>query len=592
MKNNKSLETYFGRMRELSDIGDNKKQHTNLNTTLVEHAKTNDGTVLGIVKDAHHYFIKKTTSQDANLTESHFAFIGGLENKNEHRFDSLGDAQKQINLYIKSINENFSKNKKISESKKQILSEDKKLSDPNSWIRSVISEGKNQEKVDNFNRFKESMNLNESKDINEDDNIEDNLEDTSDALEDLSNNIKSDEAEGEALTDDGEETSPEEVDGGEEEIPKKTDDSEDDLDTEKGDGEEDLNLDDLDLGDGEDLDIDKAEDDSSDDSSSDEGDDGAEIKEMEKLIGKLTHKVRNSDLTPDQTKSFMNSLLSSFENEISDLKDHVKKEMADKILKSKEELEGEEGEISEEDYRDEKGEVPGEQDTGPDEYEEEKPCDDCGNFDSYVSDRGYDDTENVTPMEIANIISGFIDSKEELSDDDLNEVAKYCTEEVVGELGEYGYVDEMSKLEPYIKQINEEDGMMKFGGVQADFDPDDIDVDLKEDDEFGNDMEDEIGDTVEDVLGDNSIAPETMPAPAETMGVASPSTSTLNINAKTGDATLTVNEEKERKIRKYIRNRIEEKISNKKPSLNESKKSNKMKKLDTLIDKTLFKLTK
>jgi len=150
MKNNKSLETYFGRMRELSDIKGDKKQHTNLNTTLVEHAKTNDGTVLGIVKDAHHYYIKKTTSQDANLTESHFAFIGGIENKNEHRFDSLGDAQKQLNLYIKSINENFSKNKKISESKKQVLSEDKKLNDPNSWIRSMISEGKNQEKLINL----------------------------------------------------------------------------------------------------------------------------------------------------------------------------------------------------------------------------------------------------------------------------------------------------------------------------------------------------------------------------------------------------------------------------------------------------------
>ena len=48
--------------------------------------------------------------------------------------------------------------------------------------------------------------------------------------------------------------------------------------------------------------------------------------------------------------------------------------------------------------------------------------------------------------------------------------------------------------------------------------------------------------------------------------------------------------ESEQKLRKYIRNRIEEKLQNKKHSINENVKSDKLKKLDEMIDKTLLKL--
>jgi hypothetical protein len=48
----------------------------------------------------------------------------------------------------------------------------------------------------------------------------------------------------------------------------------------------------------------------------------------------------------------------------------------------------------------------------------------------------------------------------------------------------------------------------------------------------------------------------------------------------------------EQKLRKYIRNRLEEKTGKRKVSINESKKSEKLKNLDKLIDEQFNKLSK
>ncbi|MFA5528688.1 MAG: hypothetical protein WC996_08765, partial [Peptostreptococcales bacterium] len=290
MKKNKSLENYYESMRRLSGLKENTSVD-NSTTTLIEHAKTNDGTILGIVKDAHHYYIKKTTSKDSVLNESHFVFVNGVQNKNDYRYNSLGDAQKQLNLVIKEINETFSKNEKISNSKKQSLNEDKttRVEKPFEFLNTLIKEGKNEKQLENFNRFKKSMKINE--DVEDDDSVEDTMDSAIDTLDSLDDKIKSE---------------PEEKEEVEQDLEKEDDDSEEELDlsdidvddseteeeapddnseTEESD---DIDIDDLDLGDDEET---KEED------TSDEGDtdDDLNLKEVEKLVGKLTYKIRALD---------------------------------------------------------------------------------------------------------------------------------------------------------------------------------------------------------------------------------------------------------------------------------------------------------
>lgn len=686
MKKNKSLENYYENMRRLSGLKENTSVD-NSTTTLVEHAKTNDGTILGIVKDAHHYYIKKTTSKDSVLNESHFVFVNGVQNKNDYRYNSLGDAQKQLNLVIKEINEAFSKNEKISKSKKQSLNEDKttRVEKPFEFLNNLIKEGKNEKQLDNFNRFKKSMNVNEDEDT--DDSVEDAIDTSINTLDKLDDKIKS---EPEEKEEEVEQDLEKENDDSEEELDLSdidVDDSEteeeapdDDSETVEGD---DIDIDDLDLGDDEET----KEEDTSDEGDTDDGD--LNLKELEKLVGKLTYKIRALDLTPDKTKSFMNSILASFESDLSDVDLEDKKEMSNKILKAEKNEDDEE--ISEDVMEDDVNQT----------------CEECKTFENYLSERGYEDTSDVTSMEMANVISDYIDDNEgELDDETLTEIAKHCKDDVIEELKEYGHLEECDKLQPFIKKINEEG--VDFGTVEADVD--DMEIDdineiswggvkkagqyikdktkssasnlvgkikdkfertVKEIESFGDEIiknynkgnaneiiskiekiSMELGDTikkyndvatkaggepikiksimnvisnklssksgqvdlsnkkfesyqidedseievVDDEIDDMDMSTETpeidfSPA-AETLGVNTGSRAKLDVNLKTGDATISLEEQKENQIRKYIRNRIEEKFNGKKSSLNESKKSAKIKKLDEMIDKTLLKLTK
>lgn len=674
MKKNKSLDNYYASMRRLSGLKDNNT-YDKSNTTLVEHAKTNDGTVLGIVKDAHHYYIKKTTSKDSVLNESHFTFINGVQNKNDYKYNSLGDAQKQLNLVIKDINETFSKNEKISKSKKMALSEDKstKVEKPFEFLNKLIKEGKNEKQLDNFNRFKKSMNVNE--DIEDEDSVEDSMDTAIDTLDNLDDKIKSQPEETEEVE---QEVSSEEGDGSEEEL-DLSDIDVDDTDAVEGD-DVDLDIDDLDLGD-----EDTKEDDSDEDTSNEgDSDDDLNLKEVEKLVGKLTYKIRSLDLTPDKTKSFMNSILASFESDLSDVDLEDKKEMSNRILKAEK---GEDDEEISEDVM---------------EDEDNQTCEGCKTFESYLSERGYDDTNDVTSMEMANVISDYIDDNEgNLDDEALTEIAKHCNDEVVNELKEYGHLDEADKLQPFLKKVNEAN--LDFGNVDADVDgqeenlneiswgglkkagnfvkntaksgvgkvvksvKDKFDNSITQIKSFGDEIVKnynkgnandiiskiekismELGETinkfnevavkaggeplnvksimntisnkissksgkvdlsnkkfesyeidedteieVDDDEVDGMDTPEVDFSPAaDIMGVSTGSRAKLDVNLKTGDATISLEEQKENQIRKYIRKRIEEKFNGKKGSLNESKKSAKIKKLDEMIDKTLLKLTK
>lgn len=105
---------HYSRMRELAQVGKPITESNNLSaSTLIDYKRCNDGSALGIVMENHHYFIKTSTNLNENLKASDFAYIGGLENKLDKRYDSVATADKQRNMYIASLNEAFSQKKNV-----------------------------------------------------------------------------------------------------------------------------------------------------------------------------------------------------------------------------------------------------------------------------------------------------------------------------------------------------------------------------------------------------------------------------------------------------------------------------------------------
>jgi len=154
-----SQENFYKRLNQLAGTNKSKvNEQNNGYGTLIDSEKSDDGTVYGIVKENHRYFIKKSNSQNESLDASDFAYIGGLENKHNYEYHSLSEAEKQRNMFIKSLNEAISltpKKKSVNESK-----EEEKIDNPFSFIRNKITEGKTTIKSQYEDKFKSSMNEN------------------------------------------------------------------------------------------------------------------------------------------------------------------------------------------------------------------------------------------------------------------------------------------------------------------------------------------------------------------------------------------------------------------------------------------------
>ena len=105
-----SKDNFQERIKALAFYGTSKNkvnESVNNNATLIEYIRTDDGTAYGVVKENHEYFIKKSNNKK-ELNSTDFAYIGGLENKNDYRYKSLGESQKHLNFVVKSINEAYS----------------------------------------------------------------------------------------------------------------------------------------------------------------------------------------------------------------------------------------------------------------------------------------------------------------------------------------------------------------------------------------------------------------------------------------------------------------------------------------------------
>ena len=571
MEQNSRNKAFYERMRKLSDIKSINENKNEVSTgTLVETVQAADGSVYGIIKENHKFFIKKSTGKNKeNLNESHFVYINGLENKSDYRYDNLAEAEKQMNMFVKNLNEAFSFEqakkekepvKEVINENKETVNEDKKPDDVFTFLREKIDTGKLKKSKLNEDNFKKEYSKNQ---INEAEDVETDIEAADKAMDSIENipanepekPVEEPTAEEKPEETPAEEPAAEEEPKTDEETPEETPEEEP-----KGGEEKEENGDDL------------------------------LAKEVQKLVGKLGEKVRNIDLTPEQTKSAMNSVIAAFKNELGDVEVEDRKEMSDKILKSQggsESESGEEGEslasgIDKESEKAIDDKIKELQTNETEKPMEEEKCVECTTFESYLKEMGYgpDELEECSEMEMGNLISGYANAYNDgMNDGDFDVVAIYVSPNVLKELGEYGHDEYIEKLKPSMDKVDE--GAKKsYKG----FEPT-----LSED----FDVEDEMG--TEELPVEEPAAEETpeigFAAPAEVMGGGVPKpdsakTKTVDVDLENQKVSMTVSES-ESKVRQYILNRIEEKFNGKKSMINEDVKSEKIKHIDKIIDENI-----
>ena len=229
-------------------------------------------------------------------------------------------------------------------------------------------------------------------------------------------------------------------------------------------------------------------------------------------------------------------------------------------------------------------------------------------FEQYMESRGYskDNLEECSSNEMGSIVSGYLTDKEgEMDEAEIKNIASYMDENVAAELSEYGHGDFADKARPFMS----EDGI-SFGMTEPTMSP----IEMGEESEE-EEVADEIEDAIEDVEGveagdvpvvdDEPVVPVGEPADepidvAPSMGFATdsevmgagmprpdnglaPKTKSVEVDVNAGTVKLEVSES-DQKVRNYVKNRLEELAGKRKPTINESAKSDNLKKLDKLIE--------
>lgn len=124
MKKHTSEEAYYERMRNLAQTNKTSIKESRTLGTLIDYKRAADGIAYGIIKEQHHYYVKKSgLKQDPNVSD--FAYIGGLANVTNFQYKSLSEADKQRNMMFHTINEAVASKPSKTGSKKKRLNEDK-----------------------------------------------------------------------------------------------------------------------------------------------------------------------------------------------------------------------------------------------------------------------------------------------------------------------------------------------------------------------------------------------------------------------------------------------------------------------------------
>lgn len=97
------------RMKELMKHGENDaKLRSNVSETVEYKTKAPDGKTYGIVRERMKYFIKESVDDGST-----FSYIGGAGNKSDYEYPSYNSASRNLELKIRSINENLNTGNKF-----------------------------------------------------------------------------------------------------------------------------------------------------------------------------------------------------------------------------------------------------------------------------------------------------------------------------------------------------------------------------------------------------------------------------------------------------------------------------------------------
>ena len=390
MKKYQNKEVLYERLKQLSDIkgSTNESKTSNALGTLIDYKKGADGVNYGIVKENHNYFIKKSNNSEPTVAD--FAYIGGQENKLHHRYKKLSEAGKNRNMMLININEAMGV--KFKTTKRRTLTEA-------------------EEEIEKAEDALEDLEVATAKEKEE--MPEPAIEPDFDAMG-MGQDVETPAPEG------GEEMPEPEVsdepapEGGEE-MPEPEVSDEPALDDEPEGG--------------------------MDDESAPEGEDVDELNvEIEKAVGKVTHKIRKAEMTPVQIKSYLNSFIAAFKDKLPNVEIEDRKEMANKIVKV----------TDDSDIEDLGQEI-------EDEVNEDI-VNECGRFVEFVQERGYNQ-ESIMECgedEMTNMVSNFMNEYEDLNECDFRELALFVEPHSVNTLAdEYGHESAAKELEPFVKTINE-----------------------------------------------------------------------------------------------------------------------------------------
>jgi hypothetical protein len=415
MKKHNSQEAFYQRLQQLAEVKKPTiKESTRNLGTLIDYKRAADGVAYGIVKENHQYFVKKGgLKQDPNVSD--FAYIGGLENITKHQYKSLAEADKQRNMLFQVINEAVTLKPSKTGSKKQKLHEDKAGEE----IEMAASKVGDLEAATAATEVPAEPEPDFSGEPMGDEEMPAEMggeempvdEPAPEGGEELPADMGSEEGGEEMPAEMGGEEEPE---GGEE------------MPAEMG-GEEEPEGGEGDAAPAEEKDL--------------------TTTEIEKGLGKLTNKIRKTELEPAQVKSYVNSFLTAFKDKFDEVEIEDRKAMADKILKVVPDEDIEDIEVGDDMSVDE-----------PEEVEEAK-CSECGSFGMYAESRGYtrESIMECGEEEMANLVSGYANAHGEgQNDGDFKAVALFITPEIMDKLkGDYGHDEYASQLEPMVNSLSE-----------------------------------------------------------------------------------------------------------------------------------------
>jgi hypothetical protein len=363
------------------------------------------------------------------------------------------------------------------------------------------------------------------------------------------------------------------------------------------------------------------------------------VQEIEKLVGKVTEKIRTTDLEPETAEGFLKSVVTSFKDKLPDIDLDAREEVA-KDIKEPDQMGGHvdgvapeggeemdvgmDAEVAPEmggepemdaEVAPEMGAEPAMDAIEEPAMEEDAPMQVNGeDFEQYMESRGYskDNLEECSSDEMGSIVSGYLTDKDgEMDEAEVKNIASYMDDNVATELEEYGHGDFADKARPFMS----EDGI-SFGMTEPTMSP--IEMGEEGEEESPEEVADEIEDAIEDVEGvesvemevgdeevpvvdDEPVVPIGEPADdAPVMGFATdsevmgagmprpdnglaPKTKSVEVDVNAGTVKLEVSES-DKKVRNYVKNRLEELAGKRKPTINESAKSDNLKKLDKLIE--------